>query len=80
MYVASPLDAETWTPRATASVRVAVPLFDHVWLEGAAAADVALGAHGPFPGAPDAAGNVATVPGEPSTGVTLGVGLRVGAP
>ena len=80
MYTGGSFDAETWTPRAAASLRVAVPLFDHVWLEGTAAADLTVGAHGPFMGAPDAAGNVVTVPGEPSAGITLGVGLRVGAP
>jgi hypothetical protein len=79
-FVPSTFAVETWTPRATAALRVAVPLFDHVWLEGTAAADIAVGAHGPFAGAPDAAGNVVTVPGEPSTGVSLGVGVRVGAP
>jgi hypothetical protein len=80
MYTPASFEAETWTPRAAASVRVAVPLFDHVWLEGTASAELAAGAHGPFATQPDAAGNVITTPGEPQADVTLGVGVRVGAP
>jgi hypothetical protein len=80
-FVGDGFRAETWTPRAQASVRIAVPLFDHVWLEGTAAAQLAPGGHGAFDSAPDAAGNVAaTIPAEPIASLALGVGLRVGAP
>jgi hypothetical protein len=79
-YVGDGFSATTWTPRLAASVRVSVPLFDHVWLEGTAAAQLAPGGHGAFASAPDAAGNTLAIPGEPGASLAFGVGLRVGAP
>ncbi|HTJ45319.1 MAG TPA: hypothetical protein VL463_24605 [Kofleriaceae bacterium] len=73
--------ADTYTPRVAASVRVALPIFDHVWLEGTAAGQVAPGSHGPFEGMTDANGNTTpTTPGEPSAALVLGIGVRVGEP
>jgi hypothetical protein len=79
-FVGDGFRADTYTPRFAASVRVALPIFDHVWLEGTAAGQLAPGAHGAFNGAPDANGNVSTIPGEPSSALVLGVGVRVGEP
>jgi len=74
---------ETYTPRVGASLRASVPLFAHVWLEGTAAIVLAPFGHGdPFPGAPDASGNMmpGSIPGEPAASAQLGVGVRVGVP
>ena len=80
LYVGDGFHASTWTPRIAASLRVAVPLLAHVWLEGSASGQVAPGSHGPFARQPDAAGNTLTLPGEPGADLVLGVGVRVGAP
>jgi hypothetical protein len=71
---------DTWTPRLAASVRVSVPLFEHVWLEGVASGHVAPGSKGELAGEADASGYMPVTPGEPGAWLTLGVGLRVGAP
>jgi hypothetical protein len=84
VYVGDELDAVTYTPRASATLRLSVPLFDHVWLEGLASVTIApLGHRAPFAGslAPGTMpGMDATaLPGEPWTALQLGVGLRIGA-
>jgi hypothetical protein len=86
IYVGDHFSAATYTPRLSAALRVAVPLFEHVWLDGLAAATVAPFGHGdeyatqPPDGTtmPNAA--VFPLPGDPLLGIQLGVGLRVGAP
>lgn len=83
VYVGDKLHAVTYTPRAAAALRLSVPLFDHVWLEGVAAFELA-----PFGHADDftriaADGTTSkdsALPGEPVRTIQLGVGLRVGVP
>ncbi|MCX5746275.1 MAG: hypothetical protein NT062_27675 [Proteobacteria bacterium] len=65
----------SWTPRATAAMRIAIPLFEHVWLDGMAT--VALAPFGPR-AATMADGMIA--PADPFATLQLGVGLRVGMP
>jgi hypothetical protein len=84
IYVGDHLDAVTYTPRFAAALRIAVPLFDHVWLEGLAAATLAPFGHTePFPpgqvptGLNEPASDFA-LPGEPVAAFQLGVGVRVG--
>jgi len=81
-YVGDGLDASSYTPRLAIALRVAVPLFRHVWLDGLASFTLA-----PFGHRDDYAVSSAgtdpsafPIPGEPGSGVQLGVGLRVGAP
>ena len=76
--------ATTYTPRVSAALRIAIPLFDHVWLDGLAAATAAPFGHGEDYGAasdgtmlPNSASF--PLPGDPLLGIQLGVGLRVGA-
>ena len=88
-YVGDEFSRTTVAPRASAALRLAIPLFDRVWLDGIASATFApLGHADPFVPAISADGTNpgmiapedATIPGEPSTAFTLGIGLRVGAP
>ena len=82
VYVGDGLDESSFTPRVALALRVAVPLFDHVWLDGLASITLAPFGHreayaeSPAPTAPGAF----AIPGEPSKSVQLGIGLRVGAP
>jgi hypothetical protein len=83
LYVGDNLDVATYTPRAAAALRVAVPLFDHVWLEGAASFELApLGHSADFTtiAADGTASKDSALPGEPVDIIRLGIGLRVGAP
>ncbi|HEY5926723.1 MAG TPA: hypothetical protein VIV11_33785 [Kofleriaceae bacterium] len=86
VYVGDNFSTATYTPRVMAALRIAVPLFDHVWLDGVAAATAAPFGHdddygegqtmiGTMP-------NTASfpLPGDPMFGFQLGVGLRLGAP
>lgn len=71
----------TWTPRAALALRIAIPLFDQVWLDGlasiafaplgATAREMSVDANGTY---------VPAVAGDPLTAIQLGVGLRVGLP
>ena len=79
--------AATFTLRASAALRVAVPLFDHVWLDGFAGVMLApLGHTGSYPfnkatdPPPPIPPDQLTLPGEPTVGFHVGVGIRVGAP
>jgi hypothetical protein len=77
LYVGDRLDEVTYTPRASAALRLSLPLFDHVWLEGIAAVTAAPFGHaGSFPDDPPP--NGASIPGEPGRAIQLGLGLRVG--
>jgi hypothetical protein len=84
LYVGDGFSATTYTPRLSIALRVAIPLFDHVWLDGLAAAVAApLGHSDEYATSPDGttmtnAGEL-PLPGDPLLGVQLGVGLRVGA-
>jgi hypothetical protein len=84
IYVGDGFDTATYTARITFGLRISVPLFRHVWLEGAASYALM-----PFSHASSfQAEKVPTVttadqvalPGEPSSGWVFGVGLRAGAP
>lgn len=82
VYVGDGLDETSYTPRLALALRVAVPLFSHVWLEGLASATFA-----PFGHREDYGGTATEfdpgafpIPGEPGRAIQLGVGLRVGAP
>jgi len=74
----------SYTPRLTGALRVAVPLFEHVWLDGTASLALAPFGHSdPFPGMmPDPSGgtNPGPIPGEPDAAAQLSVGVRVGWP
>ena len=80
LFVGDHFNTSTLTARLSLAVRIAVPLFQHVWLDGFAGYTLAPFAHtSEFAGAgtmnlPDVA-----IPGEPSSGYALGVGLRVGS-
>ncbi|MGE0870635.1 MAG: hypothetical protein AB7P03_18865 [Kofleriaceae bacterium] len=62
--VVKDVTAVSYTPRASFAIRLAAPLFEHVWLDGLAAISFA-----PF-----------HIDEEPARGIQLGVGLRVGVP
>jgi hypothetical protein len=78
------VDNATITPRAAASLRVSVPLADHVWLDGLASMMfVTLGHPQAFATAaadPITGVDPLAVPGEPTAIWQLGIGLRVGVP
>jgi hypothetical protein len=68
----------SYRPRTAAALRIALPLFDHVWLDAIASFTWVPSAHtAAF--AVDAASG-AGLPGEPATTLQLGIGLRVGVP
>jgi hypothetical protein len=77
-------DVATYTPRAKAALRIAVPLFAHVWLDGLASVTASAYAHTSafLPNLVPAqlTTQQVTIPGEPSALFELGIGLRVGAP
>jgi len=83
-FVGDNFSATTYTPRVSAALRIAIPLFDHVWLDGLAAATVAPFGHSddyaPAPDGTTMNGAGFPLPGDPLFGVQLGVGLRLGAP
>jgi hypothetical protein len=83
-YVGDGLDVATFTPRAEGALRIAVPLWEHVWLDGIAAVTALPFAHTSsfLPGLVPAQLSTAqvTLPGEPVALFELGIGLRVGAP
>ena len=80
----------TVAPRLSAALRVSVPLFDRVWLDGIAAATFApLGHTDPFTASANADGTAPgggvpveqlAIPGESIGALTLGIGLRIGVP
>ena len=83
-YVGDSFSAATYAPRLALALRVAVPLFEHVWLDGLAGFTYSPFAHGgvfdPDPKVADIiAPELVAMPGEPSSGYVLGVGIRVGA-
>lgn len=85
VYVGDNFSAATYTPRFSAALRIAIPLFDHVWLDGFGAAIAAPFGHADaYPGySADGTtmsnGSAFPLPGNPLLGLELGVGLRVGA-
>jgi hypothetical protein len=81
-YVGDDLSVATYAPRIALALRIAVPLFEHVWLDGLAGYTYAPFAHGSvFEAAADVAiaPELIALPGEPSSGYAIGIGLRVGS-
>ncbi|MDQ3341687.1 MAG: hypothetical protein M4D80_41585 [Myxococcota bacterium] len=81
-YVGDGFSIATYAPRIALALRIAVPLFEHVWLDGSAGYTYAPFAHGSSFESPNDAGiapELVALPGEPSGGYAIGVGLRVGA-
>ena len=82
VYVGDGLEATTYTPRVAAALRIAIPLFEHIWLDGSASFTLApFGHHDPYQ-SPNMmfADDSLALPGDPLYGAQLGIGLRVGAP
>lgn len=91
-FVGDHLDEATVTPRLAASIRIAVPLFEHVWLDGLVGIQLAPFGHSdPFGSTSglNADGTMdpntgmvdqLALPGEPGHGWRIAIGLRVGAP
>jgi hypothetical protein len=85
VYVGDGLSAATYTPRFEAALRVALPVFDHVWVEGLASVTFAPFGHSAEFSAtssskPPIAASELALPGEPDRAIQLGVALRVGSP
>jgi hypothetical protein len=87
-FVGDKFSASTFTPRLATGVRIAIPLFDHVWLDALAslafapfghsdafATSTGINADGTV--GPGGMGEFA-LPGESGFGYQLGIGIRVG--
>jgi hypothetical protein len=88
MYVGDNFSTSTVTPRVSAALRIAIPLFDHVWLDGLAAATLSPFGHstdyaskddGNTMNADGTTTGLYPLPGDPLLGLQLGIGLRLGA-
>jgi hypothetical protein len=85
IHVGDNFSAATYAPRVSLALRVAVPVFEYVWLDGLAGVTYAPFGHAePFAAGETMATDLAppeqlALPGEPATGYVLGIGLRVGA-
>ncbi len=88
VFVGDSFSTTTLSPRLSAGVRLAVPLFEHVWLDGAFSVAASPLSHGDrFANTGEMVSPDGTVvpgqgefslPGEPTFGMWLGIGLRVG--
>ncbi len=68
-------------PRVEAALRIAIPLFERVWLDGSVGLALAPLHHGAnSPVDPGTGAGVPPMPGEPLTTYQLAVGLRIGLP
>lgn len=84
LVVGDNFSASTYTPRLALALRVAVPLFEQVWLDGLAGITVSPFAHDGVFEADKVASEMfgaeaIALPGEPTSGYVLGIGLRWGA-
>ena len=83
IYVGDGFHVATYTPRVEAALRVAVPLFAHVYLDGIASVTLAPFGHGgayvPMSSPPGVPPDQIALPGDPVATYVLGLGLRVGA-
>lgn len=90
VLVGDSFSTTTLSPRFSAGVRLAVPLFEHVWLDSAFSVAASPLSHGDrFANTGEMVGPDGTVvpgqsefslPGEPTFGMWLFIGLRVGGP
>lgn len=84
LYVGDGFETATYTPRISLALRISVPLFHRVWLDGLVSYALMPLGHGDAYQAtkapPMTSADQIALPGEPSAGWGLGVGLRVGAP
>lgn len=84
LYVGDRFETTTYTPRISLALRISIPLFQRVWLDGLAAYTLMPLGHGdPYPptkNLPMISADQVALPGEPGAGWVLGVGLRLGAP
>lgn len=84
LYVGDKFNRATYTPRLSVALRISIPLFQHLWLDGVVSYTLMPLGHGDaFEPAMAPAGLTAkdvALPGEPGGGLVLGVGLRLGAP
>ena len=84
LYVGDDFERATYTPRIALGLRISVPLFQHVWLEGVASYALMPFAHATAFQAEKVptttTADQIALPGEPSSGWILGVGLRAGVP
>ncbi|HEV7557159.1 MAG TPA: hypothetical protein VGO00_16945 [Kofleriaceae bacterium] len=81
IYVGDNLHGITYTPRFAAAMRLALPLFDRVWLDALAEITFAPFGHSDVFAAHGTGDDPElSLPGEPTRAVQLGIGLRVGAP
>lgn len=67
----------TVSARAIAGIRIAVPLFAHVWLDGNAGVGIAALGRAAA-GMPNAAGDIRGLPADPLATFSIGLGLRIG--
>jgi hypothetical protein len=83
VFVGDNFEAINYAPRISLALRVAVPLFEHVWLDGLVGWTYTPFAHGSAfeaePMADPLTPEAIALPGEPSTGFSIALGLRVGA-
>ena len=71
----------TYGPRVEAALRIAIPLFAQVWLDGTAGLSAAPLHHGSTMAPNDPTiGKLPPLPGEPLATFQVGVGIRIGAP
>jgi hypothetical protein len=85
VYIGDGFSGASVTPRASVALRVEVPLFDHVWLDGIASAMVApFGHDGVWASHPVldpmtmSLTDPGALPGDPTLSLQVGVGLRIG--
>lgn len=84
VYVGDSFHVQSYTPRVAASLRISIPLFEHVWLDGMATIQLAPFGHDqPYPGPgtdPIFTSAQLAIPGDPRGSTQLAIGLRVGVP
>jgi hypothetical protein len=88
IYVGDDYDKVSYLPRVAVALRVSFPIVRHVWLDAVGSLSLSpITARTEFeppttmdPNTDPTIGVVTAMPGEPTRGYQLGIGLRVGAP
>lgn len=88
LMVGDGMHATSYTPRGEAALRISIPLFDHVWLDGLASVVAAPFGHGDDyalppghkPPPPMTTPDQLALPGDAFAAFQIGIGLRVGGP